>query len=242
MVGLMSYRSNAAEAWYPGPSNSQEELHIDLLPPASLNQSLLKSLLTNFKDTVAPEKLPPLMLSSRPLDLGLPLGERLLTPWFRTIFTNMEEVISPEVLPPLELESVPVDVGELVSDQISHLWFGSLLRNLADRLVPERLPKLDLTSKPMDNIVTNTWMFLPSWSEVISTQKVFYPDKPAVPTASVAIPRPVTTAAAAPYVPARPPVEAALVRDLRRSRIRGYIWVGVAAAQVIYILVSAIRP
>jgi hypothetical protein len=241
IIQIMSYRSNAAEAWDSEPATSQEELHIDLLPPDSLNQPLRKRLLAGFKDRVAPEKLPPLLLTSRPLDLGLPLGERLLTPWFRTVFTNLGDVISPEVLPPLELESVPVDVGELVSDQISHMWFGSLLRNLADRLVPERLPKLELTSKPIDKIVTDTWMLLPAWSEVISTTKVFYPDKPSTATPSVILPRPVTAAASsAPYVPVRPPVEAALVRDLRRSRIRGYIWMGVAAAQVIYLVVSII--
>jgi hypothetical protein len=239
----MSYRSNAVEARDPEPRASQENLDIDLLPPVTLNQPLWKRLVGNLTDALAPEKLPPLLLGSRPLDLGLPLGERLLTPWFRTVFTNLGDVISPEVLPPLELESVPVDVGELVSDQISHMWFGSLLRNLADRLVPERLPKLEMTSKPMDNIVTKTWMFLPAWSEVISTKKVFYPDKPSAETSSVFVSR--TSSAAGtpvPYVPPRPPVEAALVRDLRRSRVRSYIWIGVAAAQVVYLIVSIIQP
>jgi len=240
----MSHSSNAAEAWYPesNPSNSQEEIHIDLLPPASLNQALWKRLSGNLRDTFAPEKFPPLQLTSRPLDLGVPLGERLRTPWFRTVFTNIGDVISPEALPPLELESVPVDVGEIISDQLSHLWLSSLLRNLADRFVPERLPKLDLLSKPMDNIVPNTWMLLPPWSDVLTTSKVFYPDKPTTPTPSVTISRASTSLPSAPFVPTRPPVEAGLMRDLRRSRVRGYVWMGVAAAQVIYLAVSIIRP
>jgi hypothetical protein len=157
------------------------------------------------------------------------------------VFTNIGDVVSPEVLPPLELESVPVDVGEIISDQLSHIWFSSLLRNLADRLVPERLPKLDLMSKPIENIVPNTWMLLPPWSDVISTRKVFYPDKPSTPTPSVTIPRPATLPAPAPYVPARPPVEAGLIRDLRRSRIRGFVWMGVAAVQVVYLIISIIH-
>src|SRR5262249_27849778 len=135
-------------------------------------------------------------------------------------------VVSPEVQPPLELESVPVDVGEIISDQLSHIWLSSLLRNLADRFVPERLPKLDLASKPIENIVPDTWMLLPPWSEVISGRKVFYPDKPSTPTPSVTIPRPATALPTAPFVPARPPVEAGLIRDLRRSRIRGFVWMG----------------
>src|SRR5712671_6332587 len=174
----MHYRSNAAEAWYPEASSSSFQLQIDLLPPASLTQPLWKSLLTNLRDKFAPEKLPPLHLTSRPVDVGLLLGERLRLPWFRTVFTNLGDVISPETLPPLELESTSVDVGELITDQLSHFWFSSLLRNLADRLVPEKLPALDLTSKPVANIIPETWIVLPAWSEVISTPKVFYPDKP----------------------------------------------------------------
>lgn len=240
----MSQHSNAAEAWYPEPTPSAlEEVHpIELLPPASLHVPLWKSLAGNLRHTFAPEKFPPLQLSSRPIDLGVPLGERLRSPWFRTIFTNLGDVISPEALPPLELESVPVDVGEIISDQLSHLWFSSLLRNLADRLVPERLPKLELTSKPFENIVSETWLLMPRWSDVISTPKVFYPDKPKAAASSVVIPLPISATTAGPAMPPRNPTEAALIRDVRRSRIRGFVWMGIAAVQVIYLVVIMISP
>ncbi len=129
----MSYRSNAAEGWYaePQPATAAAEIPLDLLPPPSLTQPLWRSLVGNFRDTFAPTKLPPLVLTARPVDVGLPLGERLRLPWFRTVFTNIGDVISPETLPPLELESRPVDVGELITDQLSHFWWASLLRNLA---------------------------------------------------------------------------------------------------------------
>jgi len=239
----MAYRSNAAEAWYPepGPSGLPAELRIDLLPPASLTQPLWKSLLGNLRDTFAPEKLPPLELTSRPVDVGLLLGDRLRLPWFRTIFTNIGDVISPETLPPLELESIPVDVGELITDQLSHFWFSSLLRNLADRLVPEKLPALELTAKPIAGIIPETWISLPPWSEVISTPKVFYPDKPATPAMPLSAfntgPVPETQP-----VRATNPTEAGLLRDLRRSRIRRRIWIGMAAAQAIYLIVIVIWP
>ena len=240
IICVMAYNSKAAEAWYP--ESPQEEIHIDLLPPASLNEPLWQRLAGNMRHILAPQKLPVLQLSSRPFDLGVPLGERLRTPWFKTVFTNIGDVVSPEVLPPLELESVPADVGEIISDQLGHIWLSSLLRNLADRFVPERLPKLDVTSKPIENIVPDTWMLLPPWSEVINTRKVFYPDKPSTPTPSVSIPRPsIPLSGAAPYVPARPPVETGLLRDLRRSRIRGFVWMGVAAIQVVYLIVSFIH-
>src|ERR1039458_3563093 len=175
----MSYRSNAAGAWYPDPQSTaaQAEIPLDLLPPPSLTQPLWRSLAGNLRDTFAPEKLPPLELTSRPVNVGLLLGERLRLPWFRTVFTNIGDVISPETLPPLELESRPVDVGELITDQLSHFWWGSLLRNLADRVAPETQPALQLTAKPILDIIPKSWILLPLWSEVVDTPKVFYPDK-----------------------------------------------------------------
>jgi|SRR5208282_717195 len=235
----MSYRSNAAEAWYPDPQ-SQPQIPLDLLPPPSLSQPLWRSLAGNLRDTFAPEKLPPLVLTSRPVNVALPLGERLRLPWFRTVFTNLGDVISPETLPPLELESRPVDVGELLTDRLSHFWWGSLLRNLADRVSPEAQPALDLTSKPVLDIMPKSWILLPLWSEVVDTPKVFYPDKPKLADAvrparlqAVALPEEKREALAA------EPTTADLLRDIRRSRIRQRIWVGLAAAQIVYMVAMA---
>jgi len=243
----MSYRSNAAEAWYSEPrsttlqsANSQPNPPLDLLPPASLTQPLWRSLIGNLRDTFAPEKLPPLQLTSRPVYVGLALGERLRLPWFRTVFSNIGDVLSPETLPPLELESRPVDVGELITDQLSHFWWGSLLRNLADRVSPETLPALDLTSKPVLDIIPKSWILLPLWSEVVDTPKVFYPDKPKVPETS----RPINLQAAPIALEKREalivePTAADLMRDIRRSRIRQRIWISLATAQVLYMVLAA---
>lgn len=241
----MSYRSNAAEAWYPeGQSGAvQPEIPLDLLPPPSLTQPLWRSLVGNLGDTFAPAKLPPLELTSRPVNVGLPLGDRLRLPWFRTVFTNIGDVLSPEILPPLELESRPVDVGELITDQLSHFWWGSLLRNLADRVAPETLPALNLTAKPILDIIPKSWILLPLWSEVVDTPKVFYPDKP------VDAPRPVNLQPVA--LPAekretlaealvKEPTAGDLLRDIRRSRIRQRIWIGLAAAQVLFMVAMAL--
>ena len=240
----MSYRSNAAEAWYPEPQSATatQGIPLDLLPPQSLTQPLWRSLVGNLRDTFAPEKLPPLVLTSRPMYVGLALGERLRLPWFRTVFTNIGDVISPEPLPPLELESRPVDVGELIADQLSHFWWGSLLRNLADRVAPETQPTLNLTSKPILDIIPKSWILLPLWSEVVDTPKVFYPDKP---KATEAV-RPINLQ---PVVLPDEKLEEALVaeptaadllRDIRRSRIRQRIWVGLATAQAVYLVLVAV--
>jgi len=241
----MAYRSNSAEAWFPDPQSNatQVDIPLDLLPPSSLTQPLWRSLVGNLRDTWAPEKLPPLELTSRPMDVGLALGERLRLPWFRTVFTNIGDVISPETLPPLELESRPVDVGELITDRLSHFWWGSLLRNLADRVAPETQPALQLTAKPILDIIPKSWILLPMWSEVVDTPKVFYPDKPkidAVRTVNlqpVALPdekREVVKALV------MEPTAADLLRDIRRSRIRQRIWVGLATAQIVYMVLAAI--
>jgi hypothetical protein len=236
----MSYRSNAAEAWYPDtPSTAaQPNIPLDLLPPADLSQPLWRSLVGNLRDTLAPAKLPPLQLTSRPVDVGLALGDQLRMPWFRTVFTNIGDVLSPEVLPPLELESRPVDVGELITDQLSHFWWGSLLRNLADRIAPESQPALSLTAKPILDIIPKSWILLPMWSEVIDTPKVFYPDKPKPAEA----PRTVNLQPVA--LPAEkrdivPELTAAdLLRDIRRSQIRQRIWIGLATVQVVYMALA----
>jgi hypothetical protein len=238
----MSYRSNAAEAWYPDPrSAAQPEIPLDLLPPTSLTQPLWRSLVGNLRDTFAPEKLPSLQLTSRPVDVGLALGDRLRLPWFRTVFTNIGDVLSPETLPPLELESRPVDVGELLTDQLGHFWWRSLLRNLADRVAPESQPALTLTAKPILDIIPKSWILLPLWSEVVDTPKVFYPDKPKTADATRPVNlKPVALPAEKREDPVVVITAADLLRDIRRSRIRQRIWIGLAAAQVLYMFLAAI--
>jgi hypothetical protein len=239
----MSYRSNTAETLYPEPALSvaRPAIPLNLAPPASLSVPLWKSLLGNLRDTFAPRKLPPLKLTSRPVDVGMLFGDRLSLPWFRTVFTNLGDVISPETLAPLELESRPVDVGELLTDQLSHLWWSSLLRNLADRLAPEKQPALGLTAAPIPDVIPAAWMLLPKWSEVISTPKVFYPDKPkpAEPATHPAPAQPAAVLSEAQAARVAEPVAADLRRDLRRSRIRQRVWIAFAAVQVIYLVAIA---
>ena len=239
----MSYRSNAAEAWYPDSQSTaaQQNLPLDLLPPTSLTQPLWRSLVGNLRDTFAPEKLPPLELTSRPVNVGLALGERLRLPWFRTVFTNIGDVLSPETLPPLELESRPVDVGELITDRLSHFWWGSLLRNLADRVAPETQTALNLTAKPILDIIPKSWILLPMWSEVVDTPKVFYPDKPkSADTVRPVNLQPVVLPVEKREDPVVVITAADLLRDIRRSRIRQRIWIGLATAQVVYMILAAV--
>ncbi|MCU1298228.1 MAG: TonB family protein [Acidobacteriaceae bacterium] len=212
---------------------------LDLLPPESLNRSLWRSLLGNLRDKFATERLPPLQLTSRPVDVGMLEGDRLAMPWYRTVFTNIGDVLSPESLPPLELESRPVDVGELVADQMSHMWWTSLLRNLADNVAPERQPALQLTSAPVNPSLhsDSEYLLLPQWSSVIDGPKVFLPDKPKAAYPSlpriVAVPVVKPNQAEVEFVHV---LESDLRRDLRRSTIRVRLWISFAAIQVIVLI------
>ena len=225
----------------PAQNQSGAYPGLDLLLPADFFEPLWKSLAGNIRFTFAPPKLPPLHLTSRPIDIGLLPSDLLSVPWYRSIFTNIGDVLSPENLPPLQLESRPVDVGELIADQMSHMWWTSLLRNLADAVAPERLPALQLSSAPFEDAsMTGGFMLLPRWSSVIEGPKIFHPDKPKA-TYSVQIPQ-------AP--PRLDPVEVEFVQvlrdemgelkgDLRRSRLHARLWIGLAAAEMIFLIVGA---
>ena len=214
---------------------------IELLMADSWSAPLWKRLFQDLRDLLSPEKLPPLHLTSRPANIGMLEGDRLSMPWYRTVFTNLGDVISPETLPPLELESAPEDVGELIADQMSHPWWTSLLRNLADKVAPERLPPLQLTSKPMDLGGDSHFMSLPGWSSVISTPKVFLPDRPKPDYAPIALrpapPKPKLDPAEVEFVHA---VEADLRRDLRRSLFRQRVWVTLTVVEVAALIVTSI--
>lgn len=235
-----------SESDIPKPSEARstvrdpdEQVDINLLLADTWTAPLWKRLWGQIRDVVSPERFPPLQLTSRPVDVGMLQGDRLSLPWFKTIFTNLGDVISPETLPPLELESRPMDVGELIADQMSHPWWTSLLRNLADKVAPERMPPLELTSKPMDASFGAGSMHLPQWSSVITTPKVFLPDRPkqeyvlVLPKPSTAKPK--RDAAEIQFIHA---VETDLKRDLRRSIFRQRVWIGLAALEIAALLGS----
>lgn len=211
---------------------------LDLSPPPGLNDGLFRSLVGNVRDRFVPEKLPPLHLTSRPVDVGMLLGDRISTPWFKTVFRNIGDVISPEELPPLQLESVPIDVGELIGDELQHGWWTSLLRNLADRVAPERLPILHLTSAPVEPLEASTELFTPLWSMLISGPKIYDPSKPKDTRIGGFDLSPASPEAQAPAMMPRELlwVMDQLKKDIRRGHIREALWVSCAVTQVAFLI------
>lgn len=215
---------------------------LDLSPPEDLTRPLWKSLIRNFRDRFLPDHLPPLYITSRPVNLGMLLGDFLDLPWYRTVFTNLGDVISPETQAPLQLESRPVDVGELIADQMARPWWSSLLRSLADAVAPERLPPLELTSEPANAIIPSEALLLAAWSHVISGPKIFLPDK-AKPVLTPASPglvmqEAVAAPADAGVVPYVSEFEVELRRDLRRSRRMERLLIFVFAVEVMVLIVE----
>jgi hypothetical protein len=216
--------------------DSGPNLEIDLSPPRSLSRPLWRSLWDNLRDRVFPERLPPLKLSSRPVDVGMLPGDFLDLAWYRTIFTNLGNVITPETLPPLQLESHPIEVGELISDLTAHPWWVSLIRNAADSMAPERPHPVELTSRPVEPEMASGYLQVPRWSSLLSTPKVFLPDAPeqAYPT-----PLPVSatflTNAPATYEESAEVDEMVrrLRKELRRSHLREKLWIVASAAMAV---------
>lgn len=218
---------------------------LDFSPPEGLTVSLWRSLLINFADRFAPERLPPLQLTSKPVAVMLP-GDELELPWYRTIFTNLGDVISPERLPPLELTSQPVDVGELLADDLSHGWWDSLLQSVRDRLSPERQPDLQLTAQPVAAFGADASLQLLDWSTLIAGPKLFHPDQPQLVVDNVPADEaaPAVVSAIAELAPASPLLVATrsqLVRDIGRTRFRRKIWISLATAEAIFLLVAIFK-
>ena len=218
---------------------------LDLSPPEGLTVSLWRSLLLNIIDRVAPERLPPLELTSKPVDVGILFGDLLQLPWYRTVFSNLADVISPDLQPPLQLESRPVDVGELLGDDLAHGWWYSLLGNLRDRLAPEKLPPLQLTSHPVAAFGADASLQILDWSTLISGPKMFLPDAPKAASSAVAAASSEPAAGRAPTaIPFHPELLATrlrLTRDLGRTRFRRRIWIGLATAEVVFLVVALFK-
>ena len=202
-----------------------------------------KSIVRQIQESAAQKKLPALQLTSRPVNVGMVLGDQLAMPWYRTVFTNLGDVISPETLPPLELQSPPEDVGELIGDQIARPWWTSLLRNVADAIAPERLPALGLSSPPVTPPNSSDYLYVPRWSELLTTPKIFYPDEPRPAERFHGFVFEPTTQAAK-QVAANPERQRALQeltaqkkKEVRFAHMREAIWISCVATEVIFLVV-----
>jgi len=134
--------------------NDNARVELNFLPPSELDESIWRSLADNIRGLLHPEKLPPLQLTSKPIESdSLMLQD---TGLWASLRQNMRDFVSPEKLPPLQLTSQPVEDNEILphSDAERSL-FSSLRENIKSTFFPEKLPPLQVSSKPIK--VRNIW-------------------------------------------------------------------------------------
>src|SRR5271166_2241367 len=134
--------------------NDNARVELNFLPPSELDESIWRSLADNIRGLLHPEKLPPLQLTSKPIESdSLMLQD---TGLWASLRQNMRDFVSPEKLPPLQLTSQPVEDNEILphSDAERSL-FSSLRENIKSTFYPEKLPPLQVSSKPIK--VRNIW-------------------------------------------------------------------------------------
>lgn len=114
-MGKSFVTSEAVEEAGRDSSAAQPDSHLDrLLIKSNLEEPWFKSIVRGIRETLNPPKLPPLELTSRPVE-GADFGdlEKFEQPWFKSFFTNIKDLINPPKLPPLEVTSKPVEVGTI---------------------------------------------------------------------------------------------------------------------------------
>jgi periplasmic protein TonB len=97
------------------PLTEQPDAHLDrLLVGIDLQAPWYKSIVRNIREAINPPKLPPLELTSRPVENG-EFGDlsKIEQPWFKSLISNIRDLISPPKLPPLQVTSKPVEVGTI---------------------------------------------------------------------------------------------------------------------------------
>src|SRR5271166_3049504 len=121
---------------------------LNFLPPAELSKTVWQSLADNVRSLLHPEKLPPLQLTSKPVE-----NDTLMLPdesLWQSLNRSIRDIISPEKLPPLQLTSKPIEDNEfLPHTDAERSLFSSLRENLKSAFFPEKLPPLQVSSKPL---------------------------------------------------------------------------------------------
>ncbi len=89
--------------------------HLDrLLMSTDLEEPWFKSIVRSIREALNPPKLPPLEVTSRPIESS-DFGDlaKIEQPWFKSLIANVRELIHLPKLPPLEVTSKPVEVGTI---------------------------------------------------------------------------------------------------------------------------------
>ncbi len=88
--------------------------HLDhLLVSSNFEEPWYKSIVSSIREAINPPKLPPLVITSRPVEGALTDADKLELPWYQSLIGNIKDLVNPPKLPPLEVTSKPVEVGTI---------------------------------------------------------------------------------------------------------------------------------
>ncbi len=91
---------------------AQTSDHLDrLLMTSDLEEPWYRSLVRSVRELIHPPELPPLIVTSRPIESGE--LDKLEQPWFKSFIANIKDLVNPPKLPPLEVTSKPVEVDTI---------------------------------------------------------------------------------------------------------------------------------
>ncbi|HZS55369.1 MAG TPA: energy transducer TonB [Bryobacteraceae bacterium] len=85
-----------------------------LLISTDLEEPWFKSVIRSIREAKKASKLPPLEITSKPVDDG-EFGDisKVEIPWYKSLVSNIHDLVRPPKLPPLEVTSKPVEVGSI---------------------------------------------------------------------------------------------------------------------------------
>jgi TonB family protein len=96
------------------PQSSNGSSHLDhLLLDTGIEEPWYKSIVASIREAINPPKLPPLVVTSKPVEGTLTDADRMEKPWYASLVENVRDLFSPPKLPPLEVTSKPVEVGTI---------------------------------------------------------------------------------------------------------------------------------
>jgi TonB family protein len=101
----------------------------------------------NIRDAVAPEKLPPLEVSSKPVNVRTGVDDS--TPFLKRLSDNFKDAFGSDEQEIEGITSKPVQVSS-TSTNTNVPFFKSLYLNLKDAIFPPKMAPLDVTSKPVE--------------------------------------------------------------------------------------------
>lgn len=130
----------------PQPPNSRLYQHdpLDSLLVETERKSLFGRIAGSLRDVFAPEKLPALEVTSKPVAVKGVGDDR---PFWTRIRENLADSLHSQDLPS-DITSKPIAIHDELTEARMPFW-KSLAHNVKDLIAPEKLPPLELTSKPV---------------------------------------------------------------------------------------------